>query len=497
MPRLAPRPQVRPPVDPAEAAVFARPDGITTAFDPRTQTASSARVELPTAPPPSALIEAFGRPAGGGAGLQRPPGARDVRPGSSDRAEPVFWSTEGSVWRDPSSTAVLGPPAVAAEDAQPAGDASTLPEGSRLSAREVLFGGRVKPRALLLLGAFALVIGLVGGLIGRLAVEGGSLLSGPEVRLAEVRPGIEREPGSVAELAGRVRPAVVSVQDTVGNMGSGVVIDEGGYLVTNDHVIAESADDPESSLTVIFHEGSRAVAEIVGRDPSTDLAVLRVDVDNLTVLPMGSSADLQVGDSVLAVGNPLGLSGTVTEGIVSYLDRPMRLDATDGSEVVFGAIQTDAAINSGNSGGALVDSSGTLIGINTLNRTPPMAGQGQSGSIGLGFAIPVDDVRRISEELIRNGEIHHPDLGVNSNSVITDDLSGAQVVNVRAGSSADQAGLAEGDIIIRVGDREIFGAEELAAAIREQQIGAVVELEAVRGAEVLVIPVTLQSDEDS
>ncbi|ASO18545.1 Serine protease Do-like HtrA [Actinoalloteichus hoggarensis] len=476
--------------------MFARPEGIETAFDHRTRAGSAARVELPTAPPPSALIEAFGRPAGAG-GLQRPPGARPDSADGPGEPEPVFWSTEGAVWRDPSATAVLGPPAVAAEEAPAAEEESARPEGPRLSAREVLFGGRVRPRALLLLGVVALAIGLVGGAIGRLTVEGGSLLSGPDVRLAEVRPGVEREPGSVAELAGRVRPAVVSVQDTAGNTGSGVVIDEDGYIVTNDHVIVESANDPESSLTVVFDEGSRATAEIVGRDPRTDLAVLRVNVDNLTVLPMGSSADLEVGDTVLAVGNPLGLPGTVTEGIVSYLDRPMRLNSSGGEEVVFEAIQTDAAINSGNSGGALVDSSGTLIGINTMNRMPPMAGQGESGSIGLGFAIPVDDVRRIAEELIRNGEIHHPDLGVNSNTVITDDLSGAQVVNVRAGSSAEEAGLLEGDIIVRVGDRDVFGADELAAAIREQQIGAVVELEAVRGSDVVVIPVTLQSDEDS
>ncbi|AOS61761.1 S1C family serine protease [Actinoalloteichus hymeniacidonis] len=485
-------------MDPAAAAVFARPDDVSSGFDERNRHPSAARQELPTAPPPAALAEAFGRQPGAQSGLQRPPGTPGGDPTElSKPIEPAFWSTGDTVWRDPSATAVLGPPAVASGEAAPPPDEGSLPEGTRLSAREVLFGGRVKPRSLLMLGAIALAIGLLGGVIGRITVEGGSLLRGPDVQLAEVRPGVEREPGSVAELASRVRPAVVSVQDTAGGVGSGVVIDEGGFIVTNDHVIAASAEDPESSLTIIFHEGSRAPAEIVGRDPRTDLAVLRVEVDNLTVLPMGRSADLEVGDSVIAVGNPLGYSGTVTEGIVSYLDRPVRTLASDGGEVIFDGIQTDAAINYGNSGGALVDTTGSLIGINTSMRAAPGTGEGEGGSIGLGFAIPVDEARRIAEELIRSGEIHHPDLGVNSTSVITDQISGAQVVNVRADSSAAQAGLGEGDIIIRVGDQQIYGADELAAAVRNQQIGAEVELEVVRGDEILVIPVTLQSDEDS
>ena len=205
----------------------------------------------------------------------------------------------------------------------------------------------------------------------------------------------------VAQVADAVLPAVVSIQVAVGDQGStgsGVVIDGAGYIVTNNHVISAAATAPDGGkIQVIFSDGTKAEAQIVGRDIKTDLAVLKVSADNLTVAELGKSGDVQVGEDVVAVGSPLGLSKTVTRGIVSALHRPMRLSG-EGSDTnaVIDAVQTDAAINHGTSGGALVDDTGRVIGINTAMLSE------SGGSVGLGFAIPIDDVTTVAQTLIRD-----------------------------------------------------------------------------------------------
>jgi putative serine protease PepD len=496
-PRLEPRGLDRPAVDESEAQFFGRPAGISGAFD----TAGSGSADpgpeqgshrVSTAAPDAALAGAFGRPADEPVDLQRPPGQRRGGTEADSGAGEPFWDTTsaGDPWRDPRAAARLGPPALNGHRR-----VDGVPEGARLSAREVLFGRRVKPTALIALAGVALLVGAIGGVVGRMTAEGANSLTSPAATIASAQEAKERPPGSVADIAARVAPAVVSIELRVGQQGgtgSGVVIDPAGYVLTNNHVVAMAADNKQAAIEAIFHDGSRSPAAIVGRDPKTDLAVLKVSVANPTVANLGKSGELAVGDGVLAIGSPLGLVGTVTEGIVSAVDRPVRLDG-DGNDAsaVIDAVQTDAAVNPGNSGGPLVDSTGSVVGINTAIRT---LGQGEGGSIGLGFAIPIDDARLIAESLIRTGGVKHSELGVNARSVTDGTTDGAQVQNVRPNSAAAAAGIVEGDVIVKLAERHIGSAEELIVAQREHPIGADVPIELVREGRPLVVTAKLQSD---
>jgi putative serine protease PepD len=293
-------------------------------------------------------------------------------------------------------------------------------------------------------------------------------------------------------------PAVVSLEIRVGDeagTGSGVLIQGDGYVLTNNHVVAPASTGANARLDAVFSDGTRTPARIVGRDPKTDLAVLKVEVANPVVAAVGSSRELAVGDEVIAIGSPLGLAGTVTQGIVSAVDRPVRLDAGESdAEAVIDAIQTDAAINPGNSGGPLVDSTGAVIGINTAIRSLGGSGGGEGGSIGLGFAIPIDAARGIAEELIRTGAVKHADLGVNARSVTDGATDGAQVQNVAANGPAAAAGIVEGDVIVKVGDRGIAGADELVVAVRERQPGDTVPVDLVREGRPLTVSAVLAAD---
>jgi S1-C subfamily serine protease len=486
-PRLGPRPLDRPAVDPGTAAVFGRPRGVSTGFaDGERRPPRSA----PSAAPPTpALAIAFGRPDAPGDTLQRPP--TPVGRASAD-PDPLWDRGEASPWRDPESAVGLGPPAASDDE-----DDDEAPEGARLSLREVLFGRRVQVRALLALGAVALLIGALGGLVGRFTAEGAASLTTPDPTITEAAPGKERPPGSVADIAARTVPAVVSIEIRVGEeggTGSGVVIDPAGYVLTNNHVVAPAADANGSQIEAIFHDGTRSAAQIVGRDPKTDLAVIKVAVANPVVATVGSANGLAVGDGVIAIGSPLGLVGTVTDGIVSALNRPVRLDAagTD-SNAVIDAIQTDAAINPGNSGGPLVDSTGAVVGINTAIRSLSQ-GEGEGGSIGLGFAIPIDDAKAIAEELIRTGKVVHAEIGLNARSVSDGTTDGAQVQNVQQGGAAAAAGVIEGDVVTKVGDRSIAGADELVVAVREHKPGDRLPVVLIRDGRPLTVSVTLTSD---
>jgi S1-C subfamily serine protease len=487
-PRLGPRPLERPEVDPDAAAAFGRPGGVEGGFAARRNGATPHSTLV--APPPAALASAFGRPDPSAPPLQRP---SENGAGNGAGHEDTFWtdSAERDPWRDPESAAALGPP----PGAGGAKAETVRGEGARLSLREVLFGRRVEPRALALLAAVALFIGAAGGMVGRFTAEGAAGLTDPDPTITQTVPGRERPPGSVADVAARTVPAVVSFEIRVGDeggTGSGVVIDPSGYVLTNNHVVAPAAEVTGSQIEAIFHDGTRTAAQIVGRDPKTDLAVVKVEVANPVVATFGSSAGLVVGDGVIAIGSPLGLVGTVTEGIVSAINRPVRLDgAGTDTNAVIDAIQTDAAINPGNSGGPLVDSTGAVVGINTAIRS---IGMGEGGSIGLGFAIPIDDARGIAEELIRTGKVTHAEIGINARSVSDGTTDGAQVQNVQQGGAAEAAGIIEGDVIVRVGDRTIAGADELVVAVRERNPGDAVEVELIREGRPLTVSVVLASD---
>jgi S1-C subfamily serine protease len=334
---------------------------------------------------------------------------------------------------------------------------------------------------------------LVGGLFGRLTAEVTGALTSQKVTLTQ-SSGDDVPRGQISKVADAVLPSVVSIQVTLGETGgtgSGVVIDaDDGYIVTNNHVISLAAsDEDKSTLEVTFSDGTKVPGRIVGRDTKTDLAVLKTDVGNLTEAQLGRSDDVRVGQDVIAVGSPLGLNKTVTSGIVSALDRPVALsgEGTD-TNAVIDAVQTDAAINPGNSGGPLIDFEGRVIGINSAIRSE------SGGSVGLGFAIPVDEVTEVAQALIRDGVMRHPDFGINARSVINETSAGAEVANVRAGGPAQQAGIVEGDVITKVGDRSVGDADELVVAVQETTIGQAVPVQLVRSGRLVDLSVTPVSD---
>ncbi|MYR06136.1 trypsin-like serine protease [Gordonia sp. SID5947] len=443
-------------VSPQTAAVFGRPDGVQGSFAHSPDTTDNPEPQI--AAPDPVLAEAFGRPPGATDTLQRDPlatyGAPDAPP---EPADP---------WRDPESVAGMDRPALGVPTAPEPTD-----RGPKLGIQDVLFGKRVSWHALATLAVLAVVVGLVGGLIGRWTAEVVSPLNSDSVQLSTGDADDDAAPRSpVANVARAVEKSVVALDvrtsSAVGT-GSGFIIDKSGYIVTNNHVIAMAANDRNAKLEAVFFDRKRVPARIVGRDTKTDLAVVKVDnVDNLTVSKLGNSDDLQIGEEVIAFGSPLGLDRTVTSGIVSALHRPvpLRPDAESDTDAVIDAIQTDAAINPGNSGGPLVSDKAEVVGINTAGLVPG------GGSIGLGFAIPIDQVVPIAQTLIRQGAVNHPQIGVNASSVRNDRVLGAQVRNVVAGGPADQAGVREDDVITSFNGRTIESADELTVAVRTAKI---------------------------
>jgi putative serine protease PepD len=306
----------------------------------------------------------------------------------------------------------------------------------------------------------------------------------------------------LSQAAAAVLPSVVSITSTVGE-GSGVIISSDGQILTNNHVVAQAAD--EGQLSVTFADGSKADARILGRDPATDLAVIKAeDVSGLTPAKLGSSADLHVGDAVLAIGSPLGLEGSVSAGIVSALERSITLsndqpespfgnggETQSTSPAVIDAIQTDAAINPGNSGGALINTDGEVVGINTAIAS--LAGGGgvgsQSGNIGVGFAIPIDSARSIAKQLVEKGEATHAFLGVRIADA--ENGSGAVIGQVEDGQPAADAGLQQGDVITKVDDTKITGGSDLTSAIRSHEPGDKVTVTYTRDGDEKTAEVTL------
>jgi putative serine protease PepD len=298
----------------------------------------------------------------------------------------------------------------------------------------------------------------------------------------------ETTPGSVASIASKLLPSVVeiTVNDSSGQpegTGSGVVTTADGYIITNNHVVADA-----SGIEVAIGNDS-VEAKLVGTDPETDLAVIKAESTRLIPASLGSSNKLRVGDPVIAIGSPLGLSGTVTTGIISALNRQVRLPPSDSGvpRTLYGAIQTDAAINPGNSGGALVDAGGNVIGINSAIASLGAGVNGQGGSIGLGFAIPIDLARDVAQQLISTGKAVHPFIGVNVKTIDENTARelklpiGALVAEVVSGGPADQAGLQKDDVVTKVGDKPISSSEELILEIRQHKVGETVRITYNRG----------------
>src|SRR3954470_2900676 len=338
--------------------------------------------------------------------------------------------------------------------------------------------------------AVAIVSAGIGGGVALLVQPDRPSASSSVTGLAPSVPAASLPAGSVEQVAAKVVPSVVKLEVDLGKQseeGSGIILSSDGLILTNNHVVAAAKDSPGgpggpaaaggAQTKVTFADGRTTEFTVVGTDPSSDIAVVRAQgASGLTPITLGSSGNLRVGQDVVAIGSPLGLEGTVTTGIISALNRPVAAGGdAQNQNTVLDAIQTDAAINPGNSGGALVNMNGELVGVNSAIATlGGDSASSQSGSIGLGFAIPIDQAKRIADELIQSGNASHASLGV---QVGNDTAShGAKIVEVTAGGAASAAGMPAGVVVTKVDDRVIGSADALVAAVRSRAPGEKVTL---------------------
>lgn len=352
--------------------------------------------------------------------------------------------------------------------------------------------------------AAALIAGGIGGAFGYWAADRNSTTNGSTTVSADPQ-GFKRDPGTVAGVAARALPGVVTIDaqggDGEGGTGTGFVYDKQGHILTNNHVVASAADS--GRLTATFSNGKKYDAEVIGRAQGYDVAVLKLSnpPSGLAPLPLGDSDHVAVGDSTIAIGAPFGLSNTVTTGIISAKNRPVASgDGAGGNNSYMSALQTDASINPGNSGGPLLDARGAVIGINSAIQSAGSGlGQTQAGSIGLGFAIPINQATSVAQQLIKTGQPVYPVIGA---TVRMDERSGGAVISDRGagagdadavvqGGPADKAGLRAGDVITKFGDTVIDSGPSLIGEIWTHEPGDRVALTYQRDGKTVTTEVTL------
>ena len=320
------------------------------------------------------------------------------------------------------------------------------------------------------------ISGLLAGMIGFMSASMIGSAPAPSISLPATSGDTSPRPDdSIAGIAARVSPSVVSIEvqnGRRGGTGSGFFLDSNGHILTNNHVISLAATNG-ATIKVMLANGKDYDAKLVGRDIPYDLAVIKIAVTDAPALQLGDSDAVQVGDGVIAIGSPLGLTGTVTSGIISAKNRPVTSGGGTSESSFINAIQTDAAINPGNSGGPLVDLSGAVVGINSAIATTGSGFGGQSGSIGLGFAIPINQARKTADQLIKNGVSTYPIMGVSLDTRFMG--TGARIAtepgSVTIGGPAAGAGIKPGDIIIEIDGKAINSADEAIVNVRSHNVG--------------------------
>jgi putative serine protease PepD len=336
----------------------------------------------------------------------------------------------------------------------------------------------------------AIAIALIAGALGAVGGTAATLAVGtPSTSSPTTPPGGFSKSQDVVTVAAAVLPSVVQIRVVTSEgsgTGSGFVLTSAGLIATNNHVVAGAA---AGDISVYFFDGTKSTARVIGTSPSYDLAVIKVDDHpNLKPVSTGNSDALRIGDPVVAIGSPLGLSGTVTTGIISSKDRPVTTGG-NGENSYISALQTDAAINPGNSGGPLVDLTARVVGVNSAIATLGSSQGGQSGSIGLGFSIPINTVKRVTDQIISTGHAVYPIIGAGVAMDYTGD--GAKITSVDAGSPASLAGVQEGDIVLKFDGENVTSGIDLIVLTRKHEPGQKVKLTVSRSGNTSDLTVTL------
>ncbi len=408
--------------------------------------------------------------------------------GSSWRSHQDAWWSDAlhDPWRDPASPAavVVRAPSTPAPPAPASPAAGVAAEPPRRGLGLIFLVSVLT----------ALLAGSLGGTLGYVFAQhgGGHPALGGGGGNASTGTAAQRPPDSLAGAVKKVLPSVVTVKvgtSSGGSLGSGFIVSSDGYVITNDHVV----EGIKGSAQIMFSDSTTSTAKLVGTEPESDVAVLKLDKGGVTPVQFGDSDQVAVGDPVLAFGSPLALTNTVTEGIVSALDRTIEAAEPGGPTRYYASIQTDAAVNHGNSGGPLVDSAGRVIGINSVIKSLGSDSE-SAGNIGLAFAIPINQAKRIAQDIIDTGRARRTVIGAQLSNSYQNPNGGVEITTVTGGGPAGNAGLKPGDVVLRLQDVPLDQPGDLIALVRKYPPGAAVKVDYQRDGAVRTTQVTLTAD---